>query len=52
MSNPGRYEKEKYVEYNDIEGSIDIFDKKKNTPIEFKKSGINNTTIAAIITKS
>src|SRR5207253_663773 len=35
MSNPGRYEKEKYVEYNDIEGSIDIFDKKRNTPIEF-----------------
>jgi hypothetical protein len=36
MSNPGRYEKEKYVEHNDIEGSIDIFDKKRNTPIEFK----------------
>ena len=36
MSNPRRYEKEKYVEYNDIEGSIDIFDKKRNTPIEFK----------------
>ncbi|MDQ6863015.1 MAG: Dna2/Cas4 domain-containing protein [Thermoproteota archaeon] len=36
MSNPGRYEKEKYVEYNDIEGSIDVFDKKRNTPIEFK----------------
>jgi CRISPR/Cas system-associated exonuclease Cas4 (RecB family) len=36
MSDPRRYEKEKYVEYNDIEGSIDIFDKKRNTPIEFK----------------
>ena len=36
MSNPGRYEKEKYVEYNGIEGSIDVFDKKRNTPIEFK----------------
>ena len=36
MNNPGRYEKEKYVEHNDIEGSIDIFDKKRNTPIEFK----------------
>src|SRR6266568_3424797 len=35
-SNQRRFEKEKYVEYNDIEGSIDIFDKKKNTPIEFK----------------
>jgi CRISPR/Cas system-associated exonuclease Cas4 (RecB family) len=37
-SNPRRFEKEKYVEYEDIEGSIDIFDKKKNTPIEFKTS--------------
>jgi CRISPR/Cas system-associated exonuclease Cas4 (RecB family) len=36
MSNPGRFEKEKYVEYNEIEGSIDIFDKKRNMPIEFK----------------
>lgn len=36
MSNPGRYEKEKYVEHNGIEGSIDVFDKKRNTPIEFK----------------
>jgi len=36
MSNQRRFEKEKYVEYNDIEGSIDIFDKKKNTPLEFK----------------
>jgi len=36
MSNPGRYEKEKYVEYDEIEGSIDIFDKKRNIPIEFK----------------
>src|SRR5438445_6389838 len=32
MSNPRRFEKEKYVEYNDIEGSIDIFDKKRNVP--------------------
>ena|SRR5436309_2127497 len=36
MSNQRRFEKEKYVEYNDIEGSIDIFDKKKNAPLEFK----------------
>src|SRR6266496_5193626 len=35
-SNQRRFEKEKYVEYNDIEGSIDIFDKKRNTPVEFK----------------
>jgi hypothetical protein len=38
MSNPRRFEKEKYVEYKNIEGSIDIFDKKKNLPIEFKTS--------------
>jgi hypothetical protein len=36
MGNPRRFEKEKYVEYNDIEGSIDIFDKKRNVPLEFK----------------
>lgn len=36
MADPGRFEKEKYVEYNGIEGSIDIYDKKKNTPLEFK----------------
>jgi len=35
-SNQRRFEKEKYVEYNDIEGSIDIFDKRRNTPVEFK----------------
>jgi hypothetical protein len=42
MSNPRRFEKEKYVEYNDIQGSIDIFDKKKNTPIEFKSLRSSN----------
>jgi hypothetical protein len=42
MSNPRRFEKEKYVEYNDIEGSIDIFDKKKNTPIKFKSLRSSN----------
>jgi hypothetical protein len=36
QSNPGRFEREKYVQYDDIVGSIDIFDKKMNTPLEFK----------------
>lgn len=36
MSNPRRFEKEKYVEYSNIEGSMDIYDKKKNAPLEFK----------------
>jgi hypothetical protein len=35
-SDPKRYEKEKYVEYNDIEGSIDIFDKKRSHPLNLK----------------
>lgn len=38
LSNRGRFETEKYVEYLDIQGSIDIYDKKANRPIEFKTS--------------
>lgn len=37
-----RFEIEKYVEYKDIEGSVDIYDKKKNIPIEFKTVRSNN----------
>lgn len=36
MSNRMRFEVEKYVEYEGIQGSVDIFDKKKNEPLEFK----------------
>jgi hypothetical protein len=36
MSNPGRFEKEKYVKYSEIAGSIDLFDKERNSPLEFK----------------
>ena len=36
MSNRMRFEVEKYVEYEGIQGSIDIFDKKKKKPVEFK----------------
>lgn len=36
MSNRMRFEVEKYVEYKGIQGSIDIYDKKKNEPLEFK----------------
>jgi hypothetical protein len=36
MSNRMRFEVEKYVEYAGIQGSIDIYDKKKNEPLEFK----------------
>jgi hypothetical protein len=31
-----RFEIEKYVEHENIEGSVDIYDKKRNVPIEFK----------------
>lgn len=31
-----RFEVEKYVEYEGIEGSVDVYDKKKNEPLEFK----------------
>jgi CRISPR/Cas system-associated exonuclease Cas4 (RecB family) len=36
MSNRMRFEVEKYVEHGGIQGSIDIYDKKKNEPLEFK----------------
>ena len=36
MSNRMRFEVEKYVEYEGIQGSIDIYDKKRNEPLEFK----------------
>jgi CRISPR/Cas system-associated exonuclease Cas4 (RecB family) len=36
MSNRMRFEVEKYVEHEGIQGSIDIYDKKKNEPVEFK----------------
>ncbi len=36
MSNRIRFEVEKYVEYEGIQGSIDIYDKKRNEPLEFK----------------
>jgi hypothetical protein len=44
MSNRGRFEKEKYVEYKNIIGSEDIYDQKKNIPIEFKTISSANIT--------
>jgi CRISPR/Cas system-associated exonuclease Cas4 (RecB family) len=43
LSNRGRFEKEKYVEYENIIGSVDIYDQKKRVPIEFKT--IRSSTI-------
>lgn len=36
MSNRMRFEIEKYVEYEGVQGNVDIYDKKKNEPLEFK----------------
>jgi CRISPR/Cas system-associated exonuclease Cas4 (RecB family) len=30
------FEREKYIEYEDIQGSVDIYDRKRNIPLEFK----------------
>jgi CRISPR/Cas system-associated exonuclease Cas4 (RecB family) len=34
--NKKRFEAEKWVEYNDVIGHVDVWDKRKNVPIEFK----------------
>jgi hypothetical protein len=36
LSDKRTFEREKYVELEDIQGSIDIYDRKRNTPLEFK----------------
>ena len=36
MTNRMRFEKEKYVEYQGIEGHVDLWDKHKNVPLELK----------------
>jgi len=35
-NNKRRFDREKWVEYNDIVGHVDIYDKRNNVPIEFK----------------
>lgn len=36
LSDKRTIEKEKYIEYDDIQGSVDIYDRRRNTPLEFK----------------
>jgi CRISPR/Cas system-associated exonuclease Cas4 (RecB family) len=36
------FDKEKHTKYEDIHGSIDLYDKRKNIPIEFKTSRSNH----------
>jgi hypothetical protein len=38
LSDKRTFEREKYVEYQDIQGSIDIYDRRRNIPLEFKTS--------------
>jgi CRISPR/Cas system-associated exonuclease Cas4 (RecB family) len=38
LSDKRTFEREKYVEYQDIQGSIDIYDRRRNIPLEFKAS--------------
>jgi hypothetical protein len=36
------YEIEKYVEHEDIQGSVDIYDRRRNTPLEFKTTRVSD----------
>jgi CRISPR/Cas system-associated exonuclease Cas4 (RecB family) len=36
LSDKRTFEREKYIEYEDIQGSVDIYDRRRNTPLEFK----------------
>jgi hypothetical protein len=36
LSDKRTFEREKYVEYEDIQGSVDIHDRRRNIPLEFK----------------
>jgi hypothetical protein len=36
LSDKRTFEREKYIEYDDILGSVDIYDRRRNIPLEFK----------------
>jgi hypothetical protein len=36
FSDKRTFEREKYIEYQDIQGSVDIYDRRRNIPLEFK----------------
>jgi hypothetical protein len=36
LSDKRTFEREKYIEYQDIQGSVDIYDRRRNIPLEFK----------------
>jgi CRISPR/Cas system-associated exonuclease Cas4 (RecB family) len=38
LSDKRMFEREKYIEYKDIQGSVDVYDRRRNVPLEFKSS--------------
>jgi CRISPR/Cas system-associated exonuclease Cas4 (RecB family) len=36
LSDKRTFEREKYIEFEDIQGSVDIYDRRRNVPLEFK----------------
>ena len=36
LSDKRTFEREKYIEFEDIQGSVDIYDRRRNIPLEFK----------------
>jgi hypothetical protein len=38
LSDKRTFEREKYIEYEDIQGSVDIYDRRRNIPLEFKST--------------
>jgi CRISPR/Cas system-associated exonuclease Cas4 (RecB family) len=36
LSDKRTFEREKYIEYQDIQGAVDIYDRRRNIPLEFK----------------
>ena len=36
LSDKRTFEREKYIEFDDIQGSVDVYDRRRNIPLEFK----------------
>ena len=42
LSDKRMFEREKYLEYQDIQGSVDLYDRKRDIPLEFKTSRVSD----------
>lgn len=42
LSDKRTFEREKYIEYQDIQGSVDIYDRRRNIPLEFKTTRVSD----------